>query len=94
MSSSSSSSSAFNGAAPASANRGTLDSRDAGKPPRLLSGIVPARCDTSGVLMIGEPVDMGPFTLPGNNYHVYDYSLFWANVRNDARQRLAAFLKS
>ncbi|MBA4755647.1 MAG: DUF3089 domain-containing protein [Sphingobium sp.] len=85
---------AFNGAAPASANRGTLDSRDAGKPPRLLSGIVPARCDTSGVLMIGEPVDMGPFTLPGNNYHVYDYSLFWANVRNDARQRLAAFLKS
>lgn len=83
---------AFNGAAPASANRGTLDSRDEAKPPRLLKGVVPARCDTSGVLMIGEPVDMGPFTLPGNNYHVYDYSLFWGDVREDARQRLAAFL--
>lgn len=84
---------AFNGAAPASANLGTLDSRDPAKPTRLLPGVVPARCDTSGVLMIGEPVDMGPYTLPGNNYHVYDYSLFWANVRQDARQRLAAFLK-
>ena len=84
---------AFNGAAPASANKGTLDAREEGKPPRLLAGVVPARCDTSGVLMIGEPVDMGPFTLPGNNYHVYDYSLFWGNVREDARQRLAAFVK-
>ncbi len=82
-----------NGAAPASANRGTLDARDAEKPARLLPGIVPARCDASGVLMIGEPVDMGPFTLPGNNYHVYDYALFWADVREDAKQRLAAFLK-
>ncbi|WP_188065532.1 DUF3089 domain-containing protein [Sphingobium sp. KCTC 72723] len=84
---------AFNGAAPASANKGTLDAREESKPPRLLAGVVPARCDTSGVLMIGEPVDMGPFTLPGNNYHVYDYSLFWGNVREDARQRLAAFVK-
>nr|WP_301287269.1 DUF3089 domain-containing protein [Sphingobium sp. OAS761] len=84
---------AFNGKAPASANKGTLDSREEGRPPHLLTGIVPARCDTSGILMIGEPVDMGPFTLPGNNYHVYDYSLFWENVREDARQRLSAFLK-
>lgn len=85
---------AFNGTAPASANRGTLDSREEDKPPHLVTGVVPARCQTSGVLSIGEPVDMGPFTLPGNNYHVYDYSLFWANVRDDARQRLAAFLQS
>ena len=35
----------------------------------------------------------GGYVLPGNNYHVYDYSLFWANVRADAQQRLAAFLK-
>ena len=82
---------AFNGAAPAKANKGTLDTREDGKPPRLIAGVVPARCDTSGVLNIGEPVDMGPFTLPGNNYHVYDYSLFWANVRDDVQKRLAAF---
>nr|WP_223178341.1 DUF3089 domain-containing protein [Sphingobium scionense] len=84
----------FNGNAPASANIGTLDARAADKPAHLVAGIVPARCDTSGVLMIGEPVDMGPYTLPGNNYHVYDYSLFWGNVRDDARQRLAAFTKT
>jgi hypothetical protein len=29
--------------------------------------------------------------LPGNNYHVFDYSLFWANVRADAERRLKAF---
>jgi hypothetical protein len=29
--------------------------------------------------------------LPGNNYHVFDFSLFWANVRADAKRRLAAF---
>jgi hypothetical protein len=85
---------AFNGAAPASANRGTLNSKDETKPTTLVTGVVPARCDTSGVLMIGDPVDMGPYTLPGNNYHVYDYSLFWGNVRIDAKERLAAFLKS
>lgn len=83
---------AFNGTAPASANLGTLDSRDQKQQPKLVTGVVPARCDTSGILLIGQPVDMGPFTLPGNNYHVYDYSLFWANVRQDARERLAAFL--
>lgn len=83
----------FGGAAPASANLGTLDARDTEKPARLVPGIVPARCGANGLLMIGEPVDMGPFTLPGNNYHVYDYALFWAEVREDAKQRLATFLK-
>ncbi len=82
-----------NGAAPASANHGTLQSKEEGKPAILVSATVPARCDASGFLMIGEPVDMGPFTLPGNNYHVYDYNLFWSNVREDASARLAAYLR-
>jgi hypothetical protein len=30
--------------------------------------------------------------LPGNNYHVFDYALFWSNVRADAEARLASFL--
>jgi hypothetical protein len=41
---------------------------------------------------IGEGPDLGPLVLPGNNYHVYDYSLFWANIRADAARRTAAFL--
>jgi len=30
--------------------------------------------------------------LPGHNYHVYDYALFWANIRADAEARLAGYL--
>jgi hypothetical protein len=29
--------------------------------------------------------------LPGNNYHVYDYALFWGAIRRDAERRLAAW---
>ena len=57
----------------------------------LVSGRSPARCDAKGYLLIGEGPDLGPYVLPGNNYHVYDYSLFWANVRADAARRMAAF---
>ena len=57
----------------------------------IAAGRVPARCEGRGLLMIGTPPDLGSYVLPGNNYHVYDYSLFWANVRADAARRLAAF---
>ena len=78
-------------AAPAAANLGTLyPSADLGSA-SIVAGKVGARCDQRGFLLIGEPPDVGPYVLPGNNYHVYDYSLFWANVRADAARRLAAF---
>lgn len=58
----------------------------------LQKNLVPARCEGRGILMIGStPPDLGPYVLPGNNYHVFDYSLFWANVRADAERRLKAF---
>ena len=82
------------GAAPASANLGTLvpngDFSDAELRPRA----VPAHCDARGFLLIGDNdalPDMGNYALPGNNYHVYDYALFWANARADAERRLAAY---
>ena len=34
---------------------------------------------------------LGPYVLPGNNYHVYDYALFWGAIRRDAERRLAAW---
>ncbi|MEI6641912.1 MAG: DUF3089 domain-containing protein [Novosphingobium sp.] len=80
-------------AAPGSANLGTMvPSRelDTGKLTRL--GI-PARCDAkTGLLLIGDAPDLGPYVLPGNNYHVYDVPLFWANVRADVAKREAAWL--
>jgi Protein of unknown function (DUF3089) len=53
---------------------------------------IPARCDARGFLLIGLPPEkIGAYVLPGNNYHVFDYSLFWANIRIDADRRLKAF---
>ena len=77
--------------APATANLGTLVPSADLSSATLSVGNVPARCGDRGILLIGEGPDLGPYVLPGNNYHVYDYPLFWANVRADANRRLAAF---
>lgn len=53
---------------------------------------VGARCDAEGFLMLDAAPDLGPFVLPGNNYHIYDYALFWETIRADATRRLDAFL--
>ena len=81
-------------AAEATANLGTLKPDGDFKEAELVIGAVPARCDDSiGLLLIGEPVDVGRYVLPGNNYHVYDIPLFWMNVRADVERRLRAFAK-
>ena len=81
------------GVAPASANLGTLvgDANLAGA--RLVPALVPARCSPDGYLLIGPPPRLGPYVLPGNNYHVYDIPLFWANIRADVARRVAAWRK-
>ncbi|NQV93790.1 MAG: hypothetical protein HQ482_01425 [Sphingomonadales bacterium] len=76
----------------ATANLGTLVPNDDLSEATLVTGSIPARCDKQGFLLIGDPPEIGPYALPGNNYHVYDYSLFWANIRADARLRMASFL--
>lgn len=82
------------GDAPASANLGTLVPDVNFTSARMVAGAVPARCDGRGILTIGRtPPDFGQYVLPGNNYHVFDYSLFWANVRQDAERRLATYGK-
>ncbi|SNS46888.1 Protein of unknown function [Sphingomonas laterariae] len=59
----------------------------------LKPGLVPARCDASGFLMIGvAPKGYGGYVLPGGNFHVFDYALFWANIRADAEARAKAFM--
>jgi hypothetical protein len=53
------------------------------------------RCDGRGFLMLGTvpPGVGGRYVLPGNNYHVFDYALFWSNVRADAERRMRAYRK-
>ncbi len=79
--------------APATANVGTLIPNADLTEAVLRAGGVPARCDVTGFLIIGQEVaDLPPYVLPGNNYHVFDYALFWSNVRADAEARLKSFL--
>ena len=81
------------GEAPAAANLGTLIPNSDLTEAEVLAPGVPARCDVTGFLLIGEELpDLPPYVLPGNNYHVFDYALFWSNVRADAEARLASFL--
>lgn len=80
------------GQAEAARNLGTLLPSSDLQSATIQAGQLGARCDGRGVLLIGQPPKMPPYVLPGNNYHVFDYSLFWANVRADAARRLGAFM--
>ena len=81
--------------AEAAANAGSLVPSADFSSAVLRKGAVGARCDGRGILLIGTPPDDlgGQYVLPGNNYHVFDYSLFWGNVRADAERRLKAFVQ-
>lgn len=81
----------FGGAAEASANLGTLVPDGTLDKGELVAGAVPARCDERGLLLIGDPPKMGAYVLPGNNYHVYDIPLFWANTKADVASRVEAW---
>lgn len=76
------------GAAEKPLNRGTLVPEEGFTSGELVAGEVPARCDERGLLLIGDPPEMGSYVLPGNNYHVYDIPLFWKNLQNDVVTRV------
>lgn len=76
------------------ANRGALVPDARMQNAELEKALVPARCDASGFLLIGpSPKGYGGYVLPGGNFHVFDYALFWANIRADAEARAKAFLR-
>lgn len=81
------------GAAAAKDNLGTLVPDITKGTGSLVPGAVPARCGEDHLLHIGPPpeLDMGPYVLPGNNYHLYDMTLFWSDLRADFSRRVEAF---
>lgn len=81
------------GNAPASANLGTLVPDLSNGTGALTQGVVPASCGADHLLHIGPPppLDLGPYVLPGNNYHLFDMTLFWSNLRADFARRVDAF---
>ena len=72
-------------------NLGTLKSSADLASGEIIPGAAPARCDAKGYLLIGAGPDLGSYVLPGNNYHVYDYNLFWVNIRADVARRTKVF---
>ena len=78
-------------AAPPRSNLGTLVPTQDLRSATLEPGLVGARCDKGLLIVSGDIPPLGPFVLPGNNYHVYDYALFWGAIREDAQRRLAAW---
>lgn len=79
------------GSAPPRANPGTLVPNGDLTQARLIPGRVGAECRNGFLMIDGDIPALGPYVLPGNNYHVYDYALFWAAIRKDAERRLAAW---
>src|SRR5438270_8100292 len=80
-----------NGAAPPADNPGTLVPTADMSSASLQQGAIGAHCNKGLLMLDGVPPPLGPYVLPGNNYHVYDYALFWGAIRRDAERRLAAW---
>ena len=79
------------GTAPPSANAGTLVPSADFASAELIAGAVGARCDQGLLILDGAIPQLGPYVLPGNNYHVYDFALFWGSIRADAERRLMTY---
>jgi pimeloyl-ACP methyl ester carboxylesterase len=72
-------------------NQGTLVPDGSLTDATLQPGRVGARCDNGFLMIEGDIPNLGTYVLPGNNYHVYDYALFWGSIRADAGRRLTAW---
>jgi hypothetical protein len=79
------------GRAPPSANLGSLQPSADYATATVAPGQVGARCEDGLLLVGGTLPKVGGFVLPGNNYHPFDYALFWGSIRADVARRLAAF---
>jgi pimeloyl-ACP methyl ester carboxylesterase len=78
------------GAAPANATAGTLVPSANFTSATIANGLT-AHCEKGLLILGGQLPQLGNFVLPGNNYHAYDYALFWGAIRADAERRLAAW---
>jgi hypothetical protein len=79
------------GAAAPANNPGMLVPNGGFNSAQLVGGAVGAHCDDGLLIVDGDIPALGPYVLPGNNYHVYDYALFWGAIRRDSERRLAAW---
>jgi hypothetical protein len=55
------------------------------------AGIADAQCRNNNLVVSELRTSAFPSRMPGNSLHIYDYSLFHMNIRNNAIARVAAF---
>lgn len=82
------------GAAEASENLGSLPFTGSGEDfPAARTGLTGAKCE-NGMLIVSPPEDAEGFTygVRAGDYHIYDYNLFYTNIRANLEDRVAAFL--
>lgn len=79
------------GNAPAQVNAGTLIPTANFQSATMAPGRVGAHCSNGLLVIDGDIPAFTPPPLPGNNFHIYDYALFWGSIRRDAERRLAAW---
>ena len=79
------------GNAPAQANAGTLIPTANFQSATAEAGRVGAKCSKGLLVIDGNVPAFTPPPLPGNNFHIYDYALFWGSIRRDVERRLAAW---
>jgi hypothetical protein len=72
-------------------NQGTLVPSGDLASAQLLPGRVGAQCEDGLLKLSGDIPALGPYVLPGNNYHVYDFALFWGAIARDAARRAEAW---
>jgi pimeloyl-ACP methyl ester carboxylesterase len=83
------------GKAGAEKNLGGLPFAEAdSRMPELIPSVSDAACE-SGVLIVNPDEDRGDFSYGvfDGDFHIYDYNLFYANIRQDIRTRIGAFWK-
>ena len=80
-----------NGVAAPESNPGTLVPNGNLTSATLSVGQVGAHCVKGLLILDGTIPAYVPPPLPGNNFHVYDYALFWGAIRRDSERRLAAW---
>lgn len=80
-----------NGAAPPRDNGGTLIPSADLQSATLSPGRVGAGCKDGLLIINGDIPAFVPPPLFGNNFHVYDYALFWGSIRRDAMTRFSAW---
>ena len=81
--------------APVSANLGSLVMSDERHPATLVRALVGGHCEPdNGLLIINRPRHMGDDVMPGNNFSIYDFPLFWLNLRGDVARREATWTRA